>query len=285
MTAHAARVLGRRTLLRGLAAAGFGLLGSGGAQAGDGLERVRQRGLLSVGVYEDMPPFNVKGKGLDVDLAKALAERMGLKLQLLPFPAGEKMDDDLRNMVWKGHYLGYGPADVLLHVPVDRPLMVANPQVSIFAPYYRERVMIARDLQQVPVMDSLKVFAGKPIVVPGLSLAGWLMLGADGGAYRDQLKTSVADGVEAARLLQRGECVAAVGLASELESVLGGDSRYAVEVLPIPRAPHDGWVVGCAVKRDAADLAEAVKAAIDGLAQDGRLASLYQKASVSWRRP
>ena len=36
-----------------------------------------------------------------------------------------------------------GPADVLLHVPVDRPLMAANPRVSIFAPYYRERVMIA----------------------------------------------------------------------------------------------------------------------------------------------
>lgn len=285
MTGGADRGLWRRTVLGGLAAAGFGLLGTRGAQAGEGLDRIRQRGSLSVGVYEDMPPFNVKGKGLDVDLAKALAERMGLKLQLLPFPAGEKMDDDLRNMVWKGHYLGYGPADVLLHVPVDRPLMVANPQVSIFAPYYRERVMIARNLQQVPVMDSLKVFAGKPIVVPGLSLAGWLMLGADDGAYREQLKTKVADGVEAARLLQRGECVAAVGLASELESVLGSDSRYAVEVLPIPRAPHDGWVVGCAVKRDAADLADAVKAAIDSMAQDGQLASLYQKASVSWRRP
>ena len=238
-----------------------------------------------MGVYEDMPPFNVKGKGLDVDLAKALAERMGLKLQLLPFPAGEKMDDDLRNMVWKGHYLGYGPADVLLHVPVDRPLMAANPQVTILAPYYRERVMIARDLQQVSVMDGLKAFAGRPIAVPGQSLAGWLMLGADDGAYRDQLKTHLADGVEAAQMLLRGECVAAVGMASELESVLGGNERFAIEALPMPRAPHDGWVVGCAVKRDATDLAEAVKAAIEGLAQDGRLASLYQQSSVIWRRP
>jgi hypothetical protein len=73
--------------------------------------------------------------GIDIDLARALAGALDLKLSLLPFNADENMNDDLRNMVWKGHYLGYGPADVLMHVPVDRPLMQANPQVQIFAPY------------------------------------------------------------------------------------------------------------------------------------------------------
>ncbi|MFO1328447.1 MAG: hypothetical protein U1F56_13900 [Rubrivivax sp.] len=46
------------------------------------------------------------------------------------------MNDDLRNMVWRGHYLGFGPADVLMHVPVNRPLM-ENPRVEIFAPCWR----------------------------------------------------------------------------------------------------------------------------------------------------
>ena len=36
----------------------------------------------------------------------------------------------------------------VLHVPVDRPLMAANAQVRIFAPYCRERVMLARSLEQ-----------------------------------------------------------------------------------------------------------------------------------------
>ena len=101
------------------------------------LQRIRERGTLVVGVYNDMPPFNVNGQGIDVALAGALAQAMGLKLSLLPFAAGEDMGDDLRNMVWKGHYLGFGPADVLMHVPVERPLMAANPQVNILAPYYR----------------------------------------------------------------------------------------------------------------------------------------------------
>lgn len=274
----------RRQVLQGVAALGVGVL-SGTARADGALERIRQRGSLSFALYDDMPPFHVKGQGLDVELAKAIAAHLQLKPQFLPFPADDNMDDDLRNMVWKGHYLGYGPADVLLHVPVDRPLMQSNPQVSIFAPYYRERVVIARDLAKVPTMDSLDVFKGRPIAAPGLALAGWLLLGADGGAYRDTLRTRYADGVEAAKALLKGDCVAAAGLQSELETTLRGDPRFAIERLPLPQAPRDGWVVGCAVKKDSIDLAEAVKGAIDQLADDGRLAAMYKQAGVSWRRP
>jgi len=49
-----------------------------------------------------------------VALAQALAESLGVKLSLLPFHADDSMNDDLRHMVWRGHHLGYGPADVLL---------------------------------------------------------------------------------------------------------------------------------------------------------------------------
>ena len=99
-----------------------GLLGVGSAAAQDkpALVRVRERGRLSVGLYNDLPPFHVKGQGIEIELAKALASALEVEVSLLPFPADDNMNDDLRNMVWKGHYLGYGPADVLLHVPVDR---------------------------------------------------------------------------------------------------------------------------------------------------------------------
>ena len=38
-------------------------------------------------------------------------------------------------------------------------------------------------------------------------------------------------------------------------SVLGNDARFAIEELPAPREPRDGWAVGCALKKDAGDLA------------------------------
>ena len=244
---------------------------------------MKSRGSLVVGLYKDMPPFHADGAGIDVELGRALAESLGVAFSPLPFPADENMGDDLRNMVWKGHYLGYGPADVLLHVPVDRPLMEANPQVRVFAPYWRERVMIARNLEQLPALDSLAALAGKAVAVPGQSLAGWLLIGAEGGALRDSLSTKWNDGVEAAKALQRGEVVAAAGLASELQAVLRGDARFVIEPLPSPRAPRDGWAVGMAVKKDATELAQALQGAVNQLAGSGRLAEIFAKANLAWR--
>ena len=235
-------------------------------------------------VYNDMPPFHVAGRGIDVELATALAKALGVQLSLLPFNADEDMNDDLRNMVWRGHYLGFGPADVLLHVPVDRPLMAENPRVQIFAPYWRERLVVARDLAQVPAMESLDAFAGRRIAVPGQTLSGWLLIGAESGRYREQLSTQWKDGVEAAKALQRGEVAAAAGTASELESALAGDKRFAIAPLPLPRA-RDGWAVGLAVKKDAVDLAQALQAAVNELARNGELATLFGRAGVSWRAP
>ena len=278
--------LQRRRILTGLGAAlGASLLGTPALAAEPtALERIRAKGRLSVGLYNDLPPFHVKGQGIEVRLAEALARELGVGLNLLPFTAGENMDDDLRNMVWKGHYLGFGPADVLLHVPVEAPLMSANPKVSILAPYWRESVMIARDLRRVPELESLASLKGQRIAVQGLSLAGWLLVGADQGAYREQLITKLDDGVAAARLLLSGEVAAACGLRSELESALKGqEDRYAITPLPLPRAPRDGWAVGMAVKRDSTDLAKALQAALNRLSASGEMATQFAAGGLRWQ--
>jgi len=273
----------RRGALRalgGLAALATGV-GAGAAEVS--LAAVKERGSLSVAVYRDMPPFHDRGQGIDVDLAAALAQSLGVKLSLLPFPAGEDMNDDLRNMVWKGHYLGYGPADVMLHVPVEAPLMEANPQVRIFAPYWRDRVMIARRVEQLPHLETLAQLDGKRVAVAGQTLAGWLLIGADGGVYKQQLTTTWKDGVEAAQALERGEFAAAAGLESELDSVLAGDPRFVITPLPTVSNSRNGWAVGLAVKKDAADLAAALQSALDKLVVDQRLQQIFEKGRVAWR--
>ncbi|CAN7712620.1 transporter substrate-binding domain-containing protein [Variovorax paradoxus] len=275
--------LSRRACLQWAASAGVAAL-AGTARAG-ALERIRARGTLSVAIYQDMPPFHVAGEGIDIELARALAGALDVKLSLLPFLADENMGDDLRNMVWRGHYLGFGPADVLLHVPVDRPLMDETPQALIFAPYYRERVVLARRLDRLPQLDTLSALGDAKVAVSGKTLAGWLMIGADNGAYRDQLDTQPKDGAEAARALQRGEVAAAAGLASEIESVLRGDARFAIAPLPSPRLQRNGWAVGMAVKKDATDLAQALQAGVNALVQSGRLRTMFEGGNVAWQAP
>jgi hypothetical protein len=110
------------------------------------------------------------------------------------------------------------------------------------------------------------------------------MLGADDGAYRATLRTQLSQGVEAAELLRKGEVVAACGLASELQHVLGKDERFAITPLPLPRAPRDGWVVGMAVKSESADLAQALRDAMEQLAGNGRLQAMFASAGLNWQR-
>src|SRR5512137_208917 len=90
---------GRRRWLAGAGAALAALALPAAAQDKPALQRIRERGALIVGVYNEMPPFHAGGQGIDVALAGALARALELKLSLLPFTAGEDMNDDLRNMV------------------------------------------------------------------------------------------------------------------------------------------------------------------------------------------
>lgn len=277
----------RRRLLAAGAVSALGGLGAVGApaQQDSALERVKKRGVISVAVYTEMPPFNEEGKGIDVDVATAIAEGLGVKLSLLAFGAGENIGDDLRNAVWRGHYLGWGPADVMLHVPMDRPLIDANPQVEVFGPYYRERIMLAWDREQGPVPESLGALKGKPVAVAGASLAGWLLAGAEGGVLAATLDTQHPDGFSAARVLLAGKAVAAGGLASELESALAAQSkRYAIVPLPTPRAPRDGWVIGCAVKKGNTDLARAIQDRLVQLSGNNALRDIFARHSVSWKQ-
>jgi ABC-type amino acid transport substrate-binding protein len=275
----------RRTLCTAAAGAvlSAGTLLPAAAQDLTGLARAKTRGTLVVGVYNALPPFNVDGKGIDVDVAQELARELGLRLSLLPFNADENMADDLRNMVWRGHYLGFGPADVLLHVPVDKPLMDDQPRVLIFGPYYRETVALARNLDKLPRMEQLSDLKKERVAVPGQTLAGWLMIGAESGAYREQLSTQFSDGVAAAQALKKGEVSAACATASELHHALAGDPRYAIEPLPMPRAPRNGWAVGMAVKKDSEDLARALQTAINAMSADGRLAKIFKDQGVPWK--
>ena len=252
------------------------------AQEPDALARIRARGSLIVAVYNVMPPFHLDGAGIDVRIAEQLAHELGVKLQLMPFNAGENMEDDLRNMVWKGHYLGFGPADVLLHVPVDKPLLDSQKQVLIFAPYYRETVALAHHVGRVPQLESMTDLKNLKVAVAGQTLAGWLLIGADGGAYREQLVTRMEDGTAAARLLLSEEVAVAAGNASELHSVLKGNPQYRVIPMPMPRTPRAGWAVGMAVKRNATDLARALQSAVNNMTKDDRMAKIFAAHGVPW---
>ena len=191
-------------------------------------DKIKSTGTLKVAVYKEFAPFSSGAAnsmaGIDVDLAKALAQNLGLKLTLLPFDAGDDMRDDLRNMVWKGHYLGYGPADVMLHVPVDVRFMRQNEQVFIFAPYYRETTVLAHDLSKLPQVTQTEDLKGVELAAEQGTAAASALAAAEGGLLRDKIHM-MPNAQVAVQMLRNGQVAAVYATRAQIESELPQNTR------------------------------------------------------------
>ncbi len=246
------------------------------------MEKIRTSGKLSVAVYDDFPPYSGKQGGIDHDLADALAKKLNLKLSLLPFPAGDDIGDDLRNMVWKGHFLGFGPADVMLHVPVDRSVMLKNDKVEIFAPYYRDTVKLVRNVKAIPDLNGIESLEGKKLGAEKVSISAMVLLGEP--SLRENVNIYLTP-IEALQKLKEGELDAVVASRSEIESVIRGDQRFEVTDAPFSRLPRNGWVVGLAVKKENTELAQLLQKAVNDMFDSGEMAALFSKHGVRSIKP
>ena len=252
---------------------------------------LRHTGVLTVAVYRDFAPFSQSGAsddpGVDVALARALASHLGLTLRLLPFDAGENMGNDLRNMVWRGDLLHYGPADVMLHVPVDRRFAAANEQAAVFAPYYRESLVLAHETAALPVVSSGADLRGRIVAAEQGTAAASALLGARGGALREQVKITPTPQA-AMQLLLSGAAAGALVTRAQAEWALRSTpdrARYRLSALSLNGVPPAGWAVGMAVKADNGELAEQLSAALEALVHSGELRAIFAAAGLTLVNP
>lgn len=253
------------------------------AQDKTALEKIKLNGVLTVAFYKENAPFSDEGKGIDVDLATALAAKLGVKMSPIFFQAGDNMDGDLRKMVWKGTPVST-PADVLMHAPVDPGYASKIPQIKIIGAYHRERFGLARDVGKLPTLDNLEPFATEPLGVDGESMGALVMSSADGGRYRDKMKL-FKSGAEAVDALKAGKVTAVIAQQGELESGVGTDSKFAIDLPPHPVLKMQQWLIGLAVKAESKDLAAALQTAMDELVADGTVARIKQSHGVKDRKP
>jgi polar amino acid transport system substrate-binding protein len=238
---------------------------------------------LRVAVYGDFAPFSSDEKGLDVDVARALAAKLGTTADVVSFKAGEAMDDDLRNVVWKGHYLRKEQlADVMMHVPVDPAFAKKNDEVRIVAPYYRERIVVARNRAALPNLATLDALGAEKIGVQFDTLEDHYLWTAFGGRFRENL-VHFPSTFEAATGLRKGEVAAVMGLEACIEGALAGArERFAIGPVATPGLASSGWDVGVAVKADRAELAAAVEQAMAALRADGTLERLFTARGLTY---
>lgn len=256
----------------------------------DDWAKVQASGVLTVAVYNFLAPYSDQGKGIDVDIARALAAKLGLGLRVRAFTEDEEFSDDLRNMVWRGHYLAGGPADVLMHAPVDAYIMQKEDKVLFFSPYTRDDIFVARNVQKLPVLDSLKPFseAGNKIGAEAAALPSIMLAGADGAAYANNL-VNFKTPKEAVDAMVNGELVAVMATRAELEWALHQHPEkkadYYIAKVPHNALPPKGWAVGMATKKTNKELAEKLTVAMNELKESGELQKIFAQYGVKYTRP
>ena len=277
--------LSRRSLIRGTAAAA--VLGPSVLRAAP-LDKVTAKGTLRIAVYQDFEPWawRVDGKltGIDVDLGAALAAALNVKPDYWDFPAGEDMETDLRNVVWRGPLTGGQVADVLMHMPTDRTYARKIDRVVVGAPYYREQFAMAcgRSLDcEVPPPQ----FHGHTLAAETDSVPDMYLMGSFGGVLRSDV-IHRKSGMGALDAVRAGEAEGAMATRAEVEHAIGkGGDVLKLRRGPLPAMTSPGWDIGLAVKDDSHDLADKLEAVMATMVKDGRLAAIFARYGVTWRPP
>lgn len=255
------------------------------------LAAVKARGTLEVALYDAFPPYSYQGAagpaGIDVDLGRALAKRLGVGFKARLFPADETMSDDLRNNLWKGHYLGGGVADVMIHVAADPKFAAREDKVDFFGAYFNEAVSVVYRPDRMEDFESPLALSTRKVGVEIDSISDYYLSGAFNGRLRTAAVRhgSLREAVEAFRAGQLDALMAPRGELQGLMKAMDlGEVRFRQqELLGLFRT---SWDIGLAVRR-AQDhsLRQALAGALDELRTEGELEKIFARHGVVYVAP
>lgn len=255
---------------------------------GQSLDDIMERGWISFAVYEDFAPYSwQEGEevmGVDADLARLIAADLGLEARFLVHAADENVDGDLRNMVWKGHYIGGRVANVMLRAPYNKELMIRNEMVVLGGQYQNERIAIAYDANFYAEDDKPvpAYFRMDAVGVENDSISDFYLTGIGNGMVAHNIhrfRTTAA----AMDALKAGEVRAVMGPQAQLEWNAG--DGIGVHAPPLVGLAVGEWTLGMAVRHNWRALYYAVDDVIRAAVEDGRIAKIYADHGLSWRPP
>lgn len=252
------------------------------------LAKVKELGMLRVGLYADNRPWSWdeagRPAGIDVDLANAIAQALGVGSDIALVTADESVSDDLRNVVWRGGLLGFRRCDLMLHVPFDMQFAAQEDQVVFIAPYYREEftslcTSSTRNCDAPP-----QLFVGKKVGAELDSIPDMYLTGSFGGILRGDTQHFMS-GYAAADAVHQGEVEMAIATRAQIEATMSDHpgSHAQIRKSPLPLIPSDGWDIGMAVKEDSRSLGFAIEDVVSAMAEDGRMQALFAKYGVTWQ--
>lgn len=256
-------------------------------------------GVLKVAMYENFPPYSYmvdgEARGVDADLARKLAAGLDLKVEVLWVTPDETLDDDLRNFIWKGHYLRPNVlADVMMRVPYDREFSykqnelgeLINELVVMFGPYQRERWQSAYDDRRIDEVSSVGVFRFHPVGVEVESVPSFYLSSVFNGSIAKMLH-HYPTAQAAFTAMQAGEVAATMAMRGEIDWMLhqANDSHLKLAENAYPNMGKQAWELGMAVHESNRQLAYAIEGVLEGLIEEGDLEKIYASYGLRYELP
>ena len=253
---------------------------------------------IVIAVYSDFQPFsyleNGKEKGIDVDLAHIIAKKLGVKLRLRWMTADENVDDDLRNNLWKGHYLNRTVADLMLRVPYDKDYSLlrddigelVHQHVHMFAPFHTESWQVIFNSKKIDSVETMAVFQYHDIGVEVDSIPQFYLTSAFRGRMRDRAKQypSISEAISA---MTESKVDAVMGLTSQISHYQGKLSKinYPLAKNAFPVIGRQQWDIGMAVKADYRQLGYAVADIVENMIKTGDVEKIFANYDVIYKIP
>ena len=254
---------------------------------GADLDTIVERGYIEFAAYEDFAPwsFEKDGKiqGVDIEIGKLIAQDLGVEPRFNLVTAGENLEADLRNWIWKGPLINGRVANVMLHIPYDSEFACRVEQVVFTGQYHDEEIAIAFRRDAYPEDPPVPAyFRFDAVAVENDSIADFYLSSFPGGQLSQNVsRFPTAD--QAMEALAAGKTMAAMGPRAQLEAGLTPD--LDVHTPPLPGFAVSTWTSGVAVHFAYRGLSYAVDDAIYAALQDGRIAKIFEEYGLTHTPP
>ncbi|HVX99473.1 MAG TPA: transporter substrate-binding domain-containing protein [Pseudorhodoplanes sp.] len=255
----------RRIFLTGIAAIAAAGLAMGGAAA-QTLDKIKQRGVLVVGTKADYKPFGFRDPsgtivGFEPDMAKDVADKLGVKLELEPVVSSNRMQ-----------FLQQGKIDLMIATMNDKP--DRRQVVGIIDPlYYASGVNVLSNkkaalknweqLKDQKVCGIQGAWYNKPVAEK---------YGADIVAFKGQTEAETA--------LLQGNCIGWVYDDTAFAERLA-DPKWAEFEMTLPTIMEEPWGLAVKLEEREGPWGQFMSKMVEDWHRSGRLIELEKK----WKIP
>lgn len=254
----------RRVALLALLAGVAIAAGAGPARA-DALQDIKSKGVLVVGVKADYPPFGYRSPNGDIigigpDLARNVAQRLGVKVQLVPVVASNRMQ-----------FLQQGRIDLMIATMNDTP--EREKVVDIVKPdYYASgyNMMLPKSLK----ITSWSQLKGKPVC--GIQGSFYNKQAAQKFGFNVIAFTGVAEALTA---MKQGRCIGFLYDDTAIEGQLLKPEWKTTYDMPLESQDAQPW--GLAVPKGEKNFAKFMSDTIKDWAKTGFILKLETKYGIT----